>query len=107
MHRFAYSFLAVESSAGRLPLTIFCQSLQLLHIAVLSGFKNVVQLLVEAAADPAAQNSAGETALSLAVLVGHWECAEALLHSQRGITAVQVLYLTFISFYFQPCPNAD
>jgi hypothetical protein len=56
----------------------------------MGGATGVVQLLVEAGADPAEQNGAGETALSLAVLVGQWECAEALLRSPGGARAVQV-----------------
>ncbi len=51
----------------------------------------MVQLLLEARADPAAQNGTGETALSLAVLVGQWECAEALVISTGGVSALQVL----------------
>jgi hypothetical protein len=51
---------------------------------------SVVQLLLEAGADPAVQNGAGETALSLAVLVGQWEYAAALLQSPGGAGAVQV-----------------
>ncbi len=50
----------------------------------------MLQLLVEAEADPAAPNGAGETALSLAVLAGQWECAEVLVRSRRGAAAVQV-----------------
>jgi hypothetical protein len=56
----------------------------------MGGATGVVQLLLEAGADPAEQNGAGETALSLAVLVGQWECAEALLRSPGGARAVQV-----------------
>ena len=56
----------------------------------MGGATGVVKLLLEAGADPAEQNSAGETALSLAVLMGHWDCAEALLQSPGGARAVQV-----------------
>ena len=51
---------------------------------------SAVQVLVEAGADPSAPNGAGETALSLAVLAGQWECAEALLRSPGGAEAAQV-----------------
>ncbi len=50
----------------------------------------MVQLLLEAGADPAVQDAAGETGLSLAVLVGQWESAEALLQSPGGAAVVQV-----------------
>lgn len=62
----------------------------MLHVAALGGVASVVQLLLDAAADPTVQNSAGETALSLAVLAGQWECAEALMQSPGGTRAVQV-----------------
>mmetsp|Transcript_54978 Transcript_54978/g.115050 ORF Transcript_54978/g.115050 Transcript_54978/m.115050 type:complete len:162 (+) Transcript_54978:801-1286(+) len=62
---------------------------QVLHAAVLGGVVRVVQLLLEAGADPAVPNGAGETALSLAVLAGQWECAEALVLSPGGAGAVQ------------------
>ena len=64
----------------------------------MGGATGVVQLLVEAGADPAEQNGAGETALSLAVLVGQWECAEALLRSPGGARAVQVGLLPCVMF---------
>jgi ankyrin repeat protein len=63
---------------------------QVLHAAALSGDRSVAQLLLQAGATPATQNSAGETALSLAVLVEQWECAEVLLRSPGGARAVQV-----------------
>ncbi len=66
--------------------------LQVIHAAALGGLASVVQLLLEAGADPSAQNGAGETVLSLAVLVGQWECAEALVMSTGGVGALQVLY---------------
>jgi hypothetical protein len=51
---------------------------------------NVLQLLLEADADLALQDAAGETALSLSVLLGRWECAEVLVLSPGGARAVQV-----------------
>jgi ankyrin repeat protein len=62
----------------------------MLHAAALRGVVSVVQLLLEAGADPASQDCAGETALSLAVLLGQWECAEAMMLSPGGAGAVQV-----------------
>jgi ankyrin repeat protein len=64
--------------------------LQALHDAVLNGSERLVQLLLEAGAEPASKDGAGETPLSLAVLVGQWGCAEALLRSPGGAGAVQV-----------------
>jgi hypothetical protein len=61
-----------------------------LHAAALGGVASVVQLLLEAGADPAAQNGAGVHALSLAVLTGQWGCAEALVLSPGGAAALQV-----------------
>ncbi len=63
---------------------------QVFFAAALRCNASVLQLLMEAGADPAAQNGAGETALSLAVLAGRWECAEVLVRSLRGAVAVQV-----------------
>jgi hypothetical protein len=63
---------------------------QSLYCAALSGTASVVQLLVEAGADSAVPNGAGETALSLAVLAGRWECAGALLRLPGGAVSVQV-----------------
>ncbi len=65
----------------------------MLHVAALSGTTSVVQQLLDAGADPRWQNGAGETALSLAVLTGQWECAEALALSPGGEAAVQVALL--------------
>ena len=62
----------------------------MLHCAVLGGAEIVVQLLLEARAEPASQDDAGRTALSLAVLVGQWRCAETLLLSIGGGKTVQV-----------------
>jgi hypothetical protein len=71
--------------------------LQVLHDAVLNGSDRVVQLLLEARAEPASQDGARETPLSLAVLVGQWGCAQALLLSPGGAGAVQVTAVhTFI-----------
>ncbi len=68
----------------------------------MGGVTGVVHLLLEAGADPAEQNGAGETALSLAVLVGHWECAEALLLSQGGARAVLVSALEGACLFCYP-----
>ncbi len=67
----------------------------MIHIAVLKGYERVVQLLLEAEADLAeleSQHDAGGKPglLSLAVLVGQWGCAEALLCSPMGAEAVRV-----------------
>ncbi len=70
------------------PLTA-CRP-QVLHAAALGGVASVVTLLLEAGADPAVQDGAGETALSLAVLVEQWECAEVLVRSPGGAGALQV-----------------
>jgi ankyrin repeat protein len=72
--------------------TCHLQPLQVLHAAALGGVASVVQLLLEAGADPAAQNGAGVTGLLLAVLMGQWECAEALVLSPGGAAALQVLF---------------
>jgi hypothetical protein len=58
----------------------------------------VLRLLVEAGANPSVQNGAGETALTLAVLAGQWECAEVLVRSQGGAAAVQVARLDSCCF---------
>jgi hypothetical protein len=71
----------------------------------MGGATGVVQLLLEAGADPAEQNGAGETALSLAVLVGQWDCAEALLLSQGGARAVQVGVLEEACRFCHPVSN--
>jgi hypothetical protein len=78
---------------------------QVLHAAALSGGASVVQLLLEAGADPAAPNGAGETALSLAVLVGQWECAEDLVRSPRGAGVVQVAALSPCDTRSEPWPQ--
>lgn len=83
--RCAFSLFNSPSHATDRPL-------QVLHAAALGGVASVVQLLLEAGADPAAPNGAGETALSLAVLVGQWECAKALVMSAGGVGALQVLF---------------
>ena len=62
----------------------------MLHYAVLGGSESVVQLLLEAGAEPASQDGAGRTPLSLAVLVGQWGCSEALLRSPGGAGTAQV-----------------
>ncbi len=77
--------------------------LQALHEAVLKGSEPVLQLLLEAGAEPASQDGAGETPLSLAVLVGRWECAETLLCSSGGAGAVQVLVILSFAHIFQCC----
>ena len=64
--------------------------LQALRCAALSGAVSVVQLLLDAGADTGRKDCIGETPLSLAVLVGQWECAQALLQSPGGAAAVQV-----------------
>jgi hypothetical protein len=56
-----------------------------------------MQLLLDAGADPATQNGAGETPLSLAVLLGQWECAEILVQSPRGAEILQVALCTPVS----------
>ena len=64
--------------------------LQVLHTLAVCGALREVGALLEAGADPARRNGAGETPLSLVVLAGHWGCAEALARSPGGTAAVQV-----------------
>ena len=62
----------------------------MLHTSAVRGALREVRVLLEAWADPARRNGAGETPLSLAVLAGQWGCAEALARSPGGTAAVQV-----------------
>ncbi len=64
--------------------------LQALRVAALCGAVSVVQLLLEAGADDRMKDCMGQTPLSLAVLLGQWECAEALVLSPGGAAALQV-----------------
>jgi hypothetical protein len=77
--------------------------LQVLYDAVLKGSDRVVQLLLEAGAEPASIDGAGETPLSLAVLVEQWGCAEALLRSPGAAGAVQATAILSYTFLWLTC----
>ena len=74
--------------------------MQVLYDAVSKGSEYVVQLLLEFGVEPALQDCDGQTPLSLAVILGQWGCADALLRSSGGAVAVQVTdILSCVHFY--------
>ncbi len=74
---------------------------KVLRAAVLNGDVSVVQLLLDAGAHSGRQDCTGGTPLLLAMLWGHWDCAEALVLSPGGAAAVQVTaYLMMLETMF-------
>lgn len=56
----------------------------LLALATKNGFVHIVDLLVQAGADPNFQDEQGETPLHTAARIGHVGCAKALLNISKG-----------------------